>query len=138
MRDAVWRGVVAFIRYLQCSSQEGRPMNMKLSITRTGQCPGALKSFLQQLRTMLAKQGSTSCDHERSPSDWGTFLGEALQQSAPFSQEARERRAAIGRIMQSADAGTKVSIADWLLFADGINEAHDAIIMRDQQRREAA
>ena len=112
-------------------------MSIELSITRTGQFSGTLKSFLQQLRSKLAKQGATSYDH--SMSDWNAFLGEALeQQSAPCSEEARERRAAIAQIMQSADAITKISIADCLLFANDLNEAHDAIMMRDQQGREAA
>ena len=111
-------------------------MSIELSITRTGQCSGTLKSFLQQLRSKLAKQGTTSHDH--STSDWNAFLGEALEQSAPCSEETRERRAAIAEIMQSADASTKISIADCLLFASDLNEAHDAIMMRDQQGREAA
>ncbi|MGB0085484.1 MAG: hypothetical protein WBP94_08955 [Rhodomicrobiaceae bacterium] len=113
-------------------------MIMAPSIARTEQFSGALKSCLQYLRTMLAKQGATSDDHEWSTGDWDAFPSEALQQSARFSQEARERRAAIAQIMRSADVSTKISIADWLLFADDINEAPGAIIMRDQQRREAA
>ena len=112
-------------------------MIMAPSITRTEQFSGALKSFLQQLRTMLQKQGTTPHDHECSASDWDAFLSEASQQSAPSSEDARERRVAIAQIMRSADVGTKVSIADWLLFADDIKEAHDAIILRDQQRRAA-
>lgn len=113
-------------------------MSIELSIMRTGQFSGTLKSFLQQLRSKLAKQGTISYDHECATSDWNAFLGEALEQNAPCSEETRKRRAAIAQIMQSADASTKISIADCLLFANDLNEAHDAIMMRDQQRRKAA
>ena len=113
-------------------------MIMEHTITRTEQFSGALKSFLQQVRTMLTKRGATSYDYEGSTSDWTVFLNEALEKSAPSSQEARERRAAIAQILQGADAGTKISVADWLLFADDLKEAHNAITMRDQQQREAA
>jgi hypothetical protein len=111
---------------------------MEPSITRTEQFSGTLKSLLQQLRSMLAKPGATSYDRECSSSDWGALLSEALQHSAPFSQEAQERRAAIAQIMRSADVSTKISIADCLLFASDLNQAHDVIITRAQQRREAA
>lgn len=107
-------------------------MIMDISIMRTEQVSGALKSFLQQIRSMLGKPGATS--HECSTGDWAAFLSEAAQQDASSSQEARERRAAIAQIVQSADISTKMSIADCLLFADDINEAHTAIM----QRREAA
>lgn len=113
-------------------------MIMERSITRAEQFSGALKSFLQTFRSILAKRGATSCDHEGFTRDWGAFLNEALQQSDPSSQEERERQAAIAQVMQSADVGTKTCIADFLLFANNINEAYDAIIMLDQQRREAA
>lgn len=108
-------------------------MIMAPSITPTEQFSSALKSFMQRFRTMLTKHGATSYDHESTMRDW-----DALQQSAPFSQEARERRATIARIMQSADVGTRKSIADLLLFADDLNEALEAIVMPSQQRPEAA
>jgi hypothetical protein len=114
----------------------GRSMIMDIAITRTEQFSGALKSFLQQLRSMLAKPGAPS--HECSTGDWAAFLNEAVQQDAPSSQEARERRAAIAQLVQSADISTKISIADCLLFADDVNEAHTAIMTRDQQQRKAA
>jgi hypothetical protein len=111
---------------------------MEPSVARTEQFSGTLKSFVQHLRSMLAKPGSTSCERERSPSEWAAYLGDALQQSAAFTQEAQERQAAIAQIMQSADVSTKQSIADCLLFASDLDEAHDAIMTRDQQRRQAA
>jgi hypothetical protein len=113
-------------------------MTIDLSINRTGRFSGVLKSFLQQVRTRIAEQGAPSYDQDSSASDWDAFLGEALQQSAPSSEDARERRAAIAQILQSADASTKTSIADCLLFASDLDEAHDTIMMRDQQRRQAA
>jgi hypothetical protein len=96
-----------------------------------------MKSFLQQLRAMLAKWDATS-DHKFSASDWNAFFNEALQQAVPFSRDARERRAIITQIMQHADAHTRTQVADALLFADDLNEAHDAILMCDQRRPEAA
>ena len=103
-------------------------MIMAPSITPTEQFSSALKSFMQRFRTMLTKQEATSCDHECFLSDW-----DSLQQTAPFSQEAREQRATIARIMQSADVGTRKSIADLLLFADDFNEALEAIMMPGRQ-----
>jgi hypothetical protein len=113
-------------------------MIMASSITETEEFSGAPKSFLQHVRAMLAKLGVTSPDLDSAPCDWDAASIEALQQCAQFSEQARERREAIVQILQSADVSTKVSIADWLLFAEDINEAHDAIILRDQQQREAA
>jgi hypothetical protein len=103
-------------------------MIMAPSITPTEQSSNALKSFMQRFRTMLTKQGPTSYDHESAMRDW-----DALQQCAPFTEEGRERRATIARIMQSADVATRKSIADLLLFADDINEALETIVMPGQQ-----
>ncbi len=106
------------------------------SAAPTEQLSKALKSVWHYLGTMVAKQETASFDHDCSASGWDVFLGEDLPQSAPFSEEAHERWAAIAQIMNSADVGTKTSIADCLLFTDDINEAHKAIIMRG--RRAAA
>jgi hypothetical protein len=103
-------------------------MIMAPSITPTEQFSSALKSFLQRFRTMLTKQEAAPYDHESALRDW-----EALQQCAPFTDEGRERRATIARIMQSADAASRKSIADLLLFADDLNEALEAIVMPGQQ-----
>lgn len=105
-------------------------MIMEPSITRTEQFSGALKSFLQQLRAMVGKPDASSSDAERFKRDWDAFLGEALQHTTPLSQEACERRAAITQVIQSADGSTKTSIADLLLFADDLDQAHDAIMMQ--------
>jgi hypothetical protein len=107
-------------------------MIMAPSITPTEQFSSALKSFLQRFRTMLTKQEATSYDHESALRDW-----DALQQCAPFTEEGRERRATIARIMQSADVASRKSIADLLLFADDINEALEAIVMPGQQPKAA-
>jgi hypothetical protein len=103
-------------------------MIMAPSITPTEQFSSALKSFLQRFRTMLTKQEATSYDQESALRDW-----DALQQCAPFTEEGRERRATIARIMQSADAATRKSIADLLLFADDLNEVLEAVVMPSQQ-----
>ena len=113
-------------------------MSMDFSITQTGQFSGTLKFFLQQLRSMLGKHGAASFDRECSATDWDTLLSEAFEQRAECSEEARERSAAIVQIMQRADVSARISIADSLLFASDLNEAHDAIIMHDQERRKAA
>jgi|EndMetStandDraft_7_1072992.scaffolds.fasta_scaffold10559_4 hypothetical protein len=113
-------------------------MSMDFSITQPGQFSGTLKSFLQQLRSKLGKQGAAAFDRECSARDWDALLSEAFEESAGGSPEARERSAAIVQIMQRADVSTRISIADSLLFASDLNEAHDAIIMHDQERRKAA
>lgn len=76
---------------------------------------------------ILAKHTVTFCGHECSTTAWNA-LNETLQQNTPLSVEARQRRKAIARIMRSADCRTKISVADWLLFADDISEAHNAIV----------
>jgi hypothetical protein len=113
-------------------------MSVESSITRTEQFSGSLKSLLQQLRSMVGKPEVRSEDCECSTSDWGTLLNEAMQRSAALSQEGRDRRAAIAQIMQDADVDTRISIADCLLFASDLNQAHDVIMTRAQQRQVAA
>jgi hypothetical protein len=107
-------------------------MIMAPSIMPTEQSSSALKSFLQRFRTMLTKQGATPYDHEAAMRDW-----DALQQCAPFTEEGRERRATIARIMQSADAASRKSMADLLLFADDLNEALETIVRPGQQPKAA-
>lgn len=113
-------------------------MSMESSVMRTEQFSGAMKSFLQQLRMMLTKQDATSSDHKYSASDWNGFFNEAVQQTVPLSQEARERHAIIAQVLQSADADTKMSVADALLFADDFDAVHDAIMTRNPQQQKAA
>lgn len=179
-------------RQLKVFIKTGRAMIMTSSITRTEKFSSALKSFLQQLREGLATRKANSATAE-----WDAFLSGALQQSAPSSQDACERRAAMTKVMRNADFRTKIATADWLLLEDNYNgaialydriaadhpdeigvclrcvgaahyflgnyetaiefyqkalasgedadmiaadisEAHDAIFMRDQDRREAA
>jgi hypothetical protein len=112
-------------------------MSIELSITRAGPVSGTLKSFLHHVRSMLAGQDAAPSDRDYGSSDWDAFLSETSQHSELLPQDARERRAAIEQIMHSADGSAKISIADWLLFANDVNEAHDAIL-RDQRQREAA
>lgn len=102
------------------------------SAMKTEQASGALKSFMQQLRTKFARQKEAFCDHEASASEW-----DALD-TALFSQEAPDQRTAIAQILQNADPSTRKSITDWLLFTDDIDEAIGAMISRDQQHRAAA
>jgi hypothetical protein len=109
---------------------------MEPSITRTEQFSKALKSFSQNLRTMLAKRGTTSGDHTLSASEWDALFSEALQ-SAVVAEDVRERQATIVQIMKRADVSAKSSIADCLLFADDLGEAHHTIMMHDQQRQAA-
>jgi tetratricopeptide (TPR) repeat protein len=93
-------------------------MIMTSSINRKEQVSGALKSFLQHLRTMLAKAGG----HDASATDWDALLGDVLP-------DAGERRTSMARIMRSADFGAKVSTADWLMLE---NNHKGAIALYDQ------
>lgn len=79
------------------------------------QAPAPVQSCLRQLHAALAKQKDAFGDYEGSARRDDMFLSEALQQTAPSSQEASERRKAIAEVLRGTDFNTKVSSADWLL-----------------------
>lgn len=89
-------------------------MIMAPSISGTKQVSGTLKSLLNRLHAMLAKQPTAR---------WDVVLGGALQPDAPSSEAAGERQKAMERIMRKADFSTKISTADWLLLENNHNGA---------------
>jgi hypothetical protein len=115
-----------------------RSMIMAHSTMRAEQGSGVLTSFLQHLRTKLAKRRETWCDQNECTNDLDVLVYEGLREFATLSQEALERRSAIAQNLQSPDSSTKKSITDWLLFADDIDEANYMMTLRDQKLREAA